>query len=515
MAASRPDRLRGPAGPARPGRRRGDRRRRPQPLPWPPEPVGGPRLGTCGEIGPAAVPEPIGAAAWVLADLDTGAVLAARAPHARHRPASTLKVLTALVVAAAPRSRTRWSTAPRRTCAIDGSKAGHRPGRAVHRASAAGRAAAQLRQRRGAGPGPRAGRRRGDGRGDGRRRPRARRARHPPGHPVRARRAGHGVLGLRPGAAVPGGDARPAVRRDDRHRARSPFPGYGERPGFELSNSSKLLARYPGAIGGKSGFTEAARHTLVGAAERDGRRLVVALMRGEQQPVPMWRQAAALLDWGFALPAATPALGVLVDAAPAPADRTRRRGRPGHRRARPSRCRRCPAVLAAIAAIAVAGMVIGGLALRRRRWPPHPDRDHLHPDRDSRASQRDSRTGSPRLRESRLRARESRAERTAVGVPHGRRRPGAGGRPAGPSPGRRRAVRRRAAGRAGAHHHLRVRITAGPGHRDRLLLLVLLARWPPTPSRTGRSGRRRRRRPADRGTSRTPRRSATPSRCAR
>ena len=61
-------------------------------------------------------------------------------------------------------------------------------------------------------------------------------------------------------------------------------------------NSNQLLARYPGALGGKTGFTDAARHTLVGAAERDGRRLVVALVRGEQHPVPMWRQAAALLD---------------------------------------------------------------------------------------------------------------------------------------------------------------------------------------------------------------------------
>jgi D-alanyl-D-alanine carboxypeptidase (penicillin-binding protein 5/6) len=31
----------------------------------------------------------------------------------------------------------------------------------------------------------------------------------------------------------------------------------------------------------------------------------------------MWEQAAALLDWGFALPADTPSVGLLVDAAPA------------------------------------------------------------------------------------------------------------------------------------------------------------------------------------------------------
>ncbi|MDN5860626.1 MAG: penicillin-binding protein, partial [Pseudonocardia sp.] len=92
-----------------------------------------------------------------------------------------------------------------------------------------------------------------------------------------------------------------------------PFPGYGDKPGFTLSTTEKLALRYPGALGSKSGFTDAARHTLVGVAERGGRRLVVTLMRGEQRPVPMWQQAAALLDWGFAQPAGTPGIGRLVD----------------------------------------------------------------------------------------------------------------------------------------------------------------------------------------------------------
>jgi D-alanyl-D-alanine carboxypeptidase (penicillin-binding protein 5/6) len=60
--------------------------------------------------------------------------------------------------------------------------------------------------------------------------------------------------------------------------------------------------RYPGAIGGKTGFTDAARKTYVGAAERNGRRLVIAMMYGlvrEGGPT-YWDQAAMLLDWGFA-----------------------------------------------------------------------------------------------------------------------------------------------------------------------------------------------------------------------
>jgi len=73
----------------------------------------------------------------------------------------------------------------------------------------------------------------------------------------------------------------------------------GERP---LVNQNELLARYPGAIGGKTGFTDAARKTYVGAADRDGRRLVIAMMYGlihEGGPT-YWDQAATLLDWGFA-----------------------------------------------------------------------------------------------------------------------------------------------------------------------------------------------------------------------
>lgn len=73
----------------------------------------------------------------------------------------------------------------------------------------------------------------------------------------------------------------------------------GER---QLINQDELLVRYPGAIGGKTGFTNAARKTFVGAAERNGRRLVIAMMYGlvrEGGPT-YWDQAAMLLDWGFA-----------------------------------------------------------------------------------------------------------------------------------------------------------------------------------------------------------------------
>jgi D-alanyl-D-alanine carboxypeptidase (penicillin-binding protein 5/6) len=74
----------------------------------------------------------------------------------------------------------------------------------------------------------------------------------------------------------------------------------GEQP---IVNQDELLARYPGAIGGKTGFTNAARKTFVGAAARGGRRLVIAMMYGMVKPggPTYWDQAASLFDWGFAL----------------------------------------------------------------------------------------------------------------------------------------------------------------------------------------------------------------------
>jgi serine-type D-Ala-D-Ala carboxypeptidase (penicillin-binding protein 5/6) len=70
-----------------------------------------------------------------------------------------------------------------------------------------------------------------------------------------------------------------------------------------LVNQDEMMQRYPGMLGGKTGYTDLARKTFVGAAERNGRRLVIAMMYGlvhEGGPT-YWDQASGLLDWGFAL----------------------------------------------------------------------------------------------------------------------------------------------------------------------------------------------------------------------
>ena len=78
------------------------------------------------------------------------------------------------------------------------------------------------------------------------------------------------------------------------------FPG--KNGNEQIVNENQLLQRYPGTIGGKTGFTNAAKKTYVAAADRGGRRLVIAMMYGmvhEGGPT-YWDQASQLLDWGFA-----------------------------------------------------------------------------------------------------------------------------------------------------------------------------------------------------------------------
>ena len=64
----------------------------------------------------------------------------------------------------------------------------------------------------------------------------------------------------------------------------------------EITNQNQLLKRYPGTLVGKTGFTNLAQQTFVGAAQRNGHSLVVVQMFGDGD---MYGQAIGLLDWGF------------------------------------------------------------------------------------------------------------------------------------------------------------------------------------------------------------------------
>ncbi|HZN16028.1 MAG TPA: serine hydrolase [Acidimicrobiales bacterium] len=76
-----------------------------------------------------------------------------------------------------------------------------------------------------------------------------------------------------------------------------------------LGNHNKLLTRYPGAVGMKTGYTSRSLHSLIAAASRDGRTMVAVILNS---PVETYTPAAALLDKGFATPvSAEPSAGRL------------------------------------------------------------------------------------------------------------------------------------------------------------------------------------------------------------
>lgn len=65
--------------------------------------------------------------------------------------------------------------------------------------------------------------------------------------------------------------------------------------GRTLTNHNRLLGRYEGAIGVKTGYTRAAGRILVSAAERQGRRLICVTIHDPND----WKDHTALLDYGF------------------------------------------------------------------------------------------------------------------------------------------------------------------------------------------------------------------------
>lgn len=75
---------------------------------------------------------------------------------------------------------------------------------------------------------------------------------------------------------------------------------------YDIRNTNRLLTgddgvrRYPGLIGVKNGYTSGAGNTLVAAARRDGRTLVVTVMNPQSGvPFDVYEEARSLLDWGF------------------------------------------------------------------------------------------------------------------------------------------------------------------------------------------------------------------------
>ena len=83
-----------------------------------------------------------------------------------------------------------------------------------------------------------------------------------------------------------------------------------------LWNQNSLLATYPGAIGGKIGWTSAAGATYVGMARRHGVTLIVTLLHCPA--LTEINAGKSLLNWGFAVDGTVRPVGTLVSARPQP-----------------------------------------------------------------------------------------------------------------------------------------------------------------------------------------------------
>lgn len=70
-------------------------------------------------------------------------------------------------------------------------------------------------------------------------------------------------------------------------------------PGHEpMLTHDELLFHVPGVFAGKTGYTEQALCTMVSAAQRDGHYLIGVIL-GEEHMPPLYADMSALLDWGF------------------------------------------------------------------------------------------------------------------------------------------------------------------------------------------------------------------------
>lgn len=74
---------------------------------------------------------------------------------------------------------------------------------------------------------------------------------------------------------------------------------YGDLRLIPVLNHNRLLASYEGTRGGKTGFTLKARRCFVGEVERGGTRLIVAILNSPNSGT-LWADARTLLDYGFA-----------------------------------------------------------------------------------------------------------------------------------------------------------------------------------------------------------------------
>lgn len=283
--------------------------------------MGGPRLLGRNDVLPTGAPElptDLTARSWMLTDLDTGQILAARDPHGRYQPASIQKLLTTIALLPLLPGDRRVVVS-RASAQTEGSHAGLVAGGTYTvdqlfdglllvsgndcaealAAAAGGRAATvALMNRTAAALGAY-----------------DTFVQTPSGLDgwQQLTSAYDMTLFLRAALAQPR-----FVRYDTQPRASLPVQqvnGFG--PVELVNQNEQFYHAVKGALVAKTGYTDAALHTFVAAIQRDGHRYGVVLLRAERYPDDQWVQATKLLDWALALPRGTPPVGVLA-AAPRP-----------------------------------------------------------------------------------------------------------------------------------------------------------------------------------------------------
>src|SRR3954447_18735024 len=232
--------------------------------------VGGEELDTRGLVvadGAPPLPAGVGAAGWLVADAGTGEVLGARDPHGRYYPASTLKTLTLLTLAhrLAPDTVVTATEADEQ---VEGTrvglvKGGQYPVALLFQALVlgSGNDVANALARANGGLDVTLAQ-------------------------MNATAASLGafdtVAGTPSRLDVAGQSSSPydlalifrALLADPQTAAvlatpRIQTPPEMGKTGFQVDNENPLLSRYAGDLGGKNGFTDAARHTFVTAAARN------------------------------------------------------------------------------------------------------------------------------------------------------------------------------------------------------------------------------------------------------
>ena len=279
--------------------------------------IGGPLLGGIGIIVrplQTATPLPkIDADTWLLADLTTGEVLAAKNPHARVRPASTLKTLTSVTLMPAL-NRNAVHTATDRDVRVDGSHVGIVSGatytvwdlwHGLLLPSGNDAAMALANQYGGA-------TKTVDAMQSMAQRLQAHDTHvvNPSGLDADGQVSSAYDMALIAAAALQIPDFRTVTTTRSYD-----FPGFMPKAGqtrktFKTFTENRLLRHnYRGIAGGKTGFTSLAHRTFWGAAERNGHLLIVTLFQIHE---PTEKAATSLLNWGFANRTRVQPVGTLV-----------------------------------------------------------------------------------------------------------------------------------------------------------------------------------------------------------